>query len=385
MTGPLGLLRVREVPNLPMPSPHWVRVETRLAGICGSDLASITTEGSPYFSPIISFPFTMGHEAVGRVVEVGSAVTGVELGDRVIVEPALHCVVRGIEPVCVACARGEYANCLNVTVGDISPGIQTGYCKDTGGGWSKSFVAHEAQLHRVADSVSDEAAVMIEPFSCSLHAVLKAAEVSGTTGSSKILVFGCGTIGLLIIAALKLLELPGRIHAVAKYPHQQAVARKLGADEIIPAGQKSREHLLQATGATIHWPELGGPTVLGGFDQVYCCVGSASALDECVRFTRARGATVLVGMPAFVPKLDWTSIWFKENQILGAYAYGMERYKGQSIKTFDLALEFARDGKVDLASFVTHKYSLDNYRQAVQTALFTGRHGSIKTVFDLTQ
>lgn len=386
VTGPFGMVGMRAIAEPRLPGPRWARVATSLSGICGSDLASITAENSPFFSPLISFPFTLGHEAVGRVTEVGSAVTGVRVGDRVVVEPALHCMVRGIERLCMACERGDYGNCVNVTVGDIAPGIQTGYCRDTGGGWSANFVAHEVQLHKIPDNVADDAAVMIEPFSCALHAVLLAASTHDASRSTPLtLVFGCGTIGLLTIAALRLLEIPARIFAVAKHRHQQEMARKLGADEIVPTGKKTREAFLHATGATIHWPEMGGPTVLGGFDNVYCCVGSARAVDECIRFTRARGATVLVGMPAFAPKLDWTSIWFKENRVLGAYAYGMERHQGRSIKTFQLALEFVRDGKIDLASFVTHKYSLDRYREAVQTALFTGRHGSIKTAFDLTQ
>ena len=92
-----------------------------------------------------------------------------------VVEPALGCKVRGIEPPCPYCASGRHALCLNVAKGDISPGIQTGFCHDTGGGWSRgTLVAHPSQLHRVPDAVPDEAAVAVEPLACAVHAALGA-------------------------------------------------------------------------------------------------------------------------------------------------------------------------------------------------------------------
>ncbi len=172
-TGSFALLRLCEVQPPRLPNSHWVRIRPILSGICGSDLASITAEGSPFFAPLTSFPFTFGHEVVGIVEEVGAEARGVQVGDRVVIEPALHCGVRGIAPPCPACEAGQYGNCVNVTGGDISAGVQTGYCRDTGGGWSASLVAHETQLHRVPDGLADEAAVMLEPFSCALHGVLR--------------------------------------------------------------------------------------------------------------------------------------------------------------------------------------------------------------------
>src|SRR5262249_6566755 len=155
---------------------------------------------------LTSFPFTFGHEVVGVVEEVGAEVRNARPGDRVVVEPVLHCAVRGIEPACAACRAGKYGNCVNVTGGDVSAGVQTGYCRDTGGGWSASLVAHDVQLHRVPDGPPDDAAVMVEPFSCALHGVLRALDSPlspGGRGASETtaLVLGCGTMGLLTIAA----------------------------------------------------------------------------------------------------------------------------------------------------------------------------------------
>ena len=380
-TGPYSLLRLRDVEPPRLPGAHWVRVRPILSGVCGSDLASICAEGSPFFAALTSFPFTFGHEIVGIVEELGSAVTGVKVGDRVVVEPALHCIVRGIDPPCAACAAGNHGNCVNVCQGQISAGVQTGYCRDTGGGWSASLVVHEVQLHKIPDTISNEAAVMIEPFSCALHAVFRAKPQPEDT----VLVFGCGTMGLLTVAALRAITAPGRIVALAKHPHQQELARKLGADEIIPASRAQYEALAKRTGATLHQAEIGPPTVLGGFDLVFDCVGSARSIDDALRFTRARGRTVLVGMPAVPKTVDWTTIWFKELSVLGVYAYGHEEFQGERVRTFDLALRLLHEGRVDLAPLVTHRFALTDYKRAIGTALATGASRSVKTVFDLTR
>jgi threonine dehydrogenase-like Zn-dependent dehydrogenase len=412
-TSPFGVMQLRDVPEPKLPTPRWVRVRPILSGICGSDLASITAEGSPFFAPLTSFPFTFGHEVVGRVVEVGSQVSTIKVGERVVVEPALHCGVRGIDPPCASCQTGTYGNCVNVLSGDIGPGIQTGFCRDTGGGWSGSLVAHEVQLHRVPDGISAEEAVLVEPFACALHATLRTSSLLSTQYSvrgtqnppfgsadpaaqtctpapstqysvpSTALILGCGTIGLLTIAALKTFQPGGRAVALAKHQHQQELARQLGADTIIPSDRHSRDALCKLTGATMHFAEIGPPAVLGGFDVVFDCVGSAKSLDEALRFTKARGTTILVGMPAIPKTVDWTTIWYKELQVLGTYAYGLEDVSGERLRTFELALRLLREKRVDLRPLVTHRFPLQQYRQAVRTALLTGRHRSVKTVFAL--
>ncbi len=381
-TSRLSPVELADVPEPKLPGPRWVRVRPRLSGICGSDLASITAEGSPFFAPLTSFPFVFGHEVVGMVTEIGAAVQGVRTGDRIVIEPVLHCGVRGIAEPCAACREGRTGNCTNVTLGDISAGVQTGYCRDTGGGWSPSLVAHELQLHAVPEGMADEAAVLAEPFSCALHGALRA--VSGGSAPGQFLVIGCGTMGLLTIAALRALDVPCRIIALAKHRHQQELARALGADELVPPGRGAYDRLCKLTGATLHYPELGSPTVLGGFDVVFDCVGSPRTVDDALRFTRARGRPVLVGMPSIPKTVDWTTIWYKELEVLGTYTYGIEDIAGERLRTFTLALRLLARGRPDLRPLVTHKFPLPQYRDAIRTALDTGRSGSIKTVLDLT-
>src|SRR5207244_1120660 len=134
-----------------------VRVRPRLAGICGSDLATISGQTSFYFSPLVSMPFVPGHEVVGELFD---DLDGMPAGTRVVLEPVLSCLARGLDP-CAACAAGNTSRCDRVTVGHVAPGLQTGYCADTGGGWGRMLVAHRSQLHPVPDALPDERAVLI--------------------------------------------------------------------------------------------------------------------------------------------------------------------------------------------------------------------------------
>ena len=172
-----------------------------------------------------------------------------------------------------------------------------------------------------------------------------------------------------------------RLVAMAKYLHQSEWAKRLGADEIVPTSGDSYRALQRLCGAQLFQPELGKPTVLGGFDVVFDCVGSQSSLDDAVRWARADGVVVVVGMPA-EPKVSWASLWFKELRVLGAYAYGMEDWQGKRVRTFELASEFLRQRVVSLKGLVTHRFPLDQWRTAVQTALQAGRHHAIKVVLE---
>ena len=108
------MLRYRDVPEPQLPGPEWVKIKTRYGGICGSDINAVFLNDSPTLTALISFPFTLGHENVGTIAEVGSGVDGYTPGDRVVVEPLLPCVTRGINPICEYCQRGEYALCQNI-------------------------------------------------------------------------------------------------------------------------------------------------------------------------------------------------------------------------------------------------------------------------------
>ena len=378
-TSPFSCTRLVDIPEPQLPTPEWIKVRTRLSGICGSDLATITAKGSPYFSPFTSTPFVLGHEIVGEVAETGEAVEGFRVGRRVVIEPVLSCSVRGISPPCHQCRNQRFANCENITKGDISAGVQTGYCRDTGGGWSQYVLAHQSQLHLVPDDISDEAAVLLEPFACALHGVLKFSPNRAAT----ICVIGGGTIGLLTVAALRILGHRNRIIIFAKYPHQQQLARELGADEVLSPNSGRYAAFCELTGATSHQPELGQQVLIGGVDVTFDCIGSSVAIDDAFRFTRAGGEVILVGMPGIPKNVDWTSIWYKQLKVEGAYTYGLETHNGEQIHTFTLGMRLLQKMGPGLRPLVSKPFPLRDYKRAIQTAMNTGKTITVKTAFDL--
>jgi threonine dehydrogenase-like Zn-dependent dehydrogenase len=141
----MGCISLDEVDPTPLPGPEWVRIEPLLSGICGSDLAAVTAHDSFTLEPFGAFPFTFGHENVGRVVEAGARAEW-PVGAVVVVNPMLACRQRGIDPACPACERGEYGLCRNTIGGPLGTGPMIGFCPGTGGGWAGSFVAHRTQL-----------------------------------------------------------------------------------------------------------------------------------------------------------------------------------------------------------------------------------------------
>ncbi len=359
--GPLELVDV-DVPDLP--DPDWVRVRPRLAGICGSDLATVDGRSSRYFEPIVSFPFVPGHEVVGDLDD----------GSRVVLEPVLGCATRGIDPPCAACARGDLGGCESITLGDLEPGLQSGFCCDTGGGWSTLMVAHPSQLHAVPDDMSDEAAVMVEPTACAVHGAHRAAPGPG----SRIAVLGAGTLGLLTVAALRDLAPDATILVAARYPEQKALAAALGADVVV-APDEWRRGVRRMTGSLAvgdgHIDRL-----TGGADVVVDCVGSADSLTESLAAVRPRGRVVLVGMPGNV-QVDLTGLWHREIELVGAYAYGTEQTPGGPRRTFDLAFDLVR--RADLGRLVSATYPLSRYRDAIEHAASAGPRGAVKVAFDL--
>jgi len=281
--------------------------------------------------------------------------------------------VRGIEPPCPRCAEGRPGLCYNATEGPIEVGLQTGYCASTGGGWGEVLVAHPSQVHAVPATLSDEAAVLIEPFACCVHAALR----GGAAKSDVVVVVGAGTIGLLTVAAVKMFTPPKRLIAVAKHPTQRDLALALGADAVITPGD-AFQRIRFATAAR-RLDGVDRSLLLGGADITFECVGRADSLSDAVRFTREGGVVVAVGMPGD-ERVDWAAIWQRELTVMGAYAYGSEpKHKGR--RTFELALEAAPE--LRLERLVGPLFSLGDYRDAVAYAMSAGRLGAVKVAFDL--
>jgi threonine dehydrogenase-like Zn-dependent dehydrogenase len=362
LAGPLAPLRLvhRDAPR--SPGDGWVRVRPRLSGICGSDLATLSGHTSLYFTPLVSLPFVPGHEIVG---DTRDDAPGIPAGSRVVIDPILGCRARGLEP-CEACAIGQHNRCDRITVGHVSAGLQTGYCQDTGGGWSGELVAHVSQLHVVPDELSDNRAVLIEPLACAVHIARRAA----LSDSGSALIVGAGAVGLFTALALRELTPAGHITIVAKHRRQAELARLFGASEVISPAEVTTA-VRRSTRALRLEPERGPAYLMGGVDVAIDAVGSQGSIDTALRSTRAGGRVVLGGVPA--AGIDLTPAWFRELDVTGAYASAGD--------AFEVATRLAATAPLD--DLVGVAYPLSRWREALDHANDAGRLGTLKVAFDL--
>jgi threonine dehydrogenase-like Zn-dependent dehydrogenase len=355
-----GALHLAETRPPALPARDWVPLRPRLSGICGSDQAMIRGHASLYLSVLTSTPFVPGHEIVADVT------AGDARGMRVVVEPALGCRARGVDPPCEECVKGRRALCREVTNGAVGAGLQIGFCRETGGGWSEGLVAHRSQLHPVPDELSDEDAVLVEPLACALHAARR----MELAPSARVAVIGAGTIGVLTVMALRERHPDATILAVAKHRGQELEIRRAGADQVAAPDRMYLEGA-RITGAHRLVGHGGRELLLGGFDAVADCVGSGSSLEAGVAAVRARGTVVLVGMPGRL-SADLAMAWQREVEIRGAYGYEED---------FAAALELA--GRLRPGRLVAHGWDLRDYRDALEQSRRSTRAGRVKTVFDM--
>ena len=376
----LSCTRLFDVPEIKLPSSDWIRINTCLGGICGSDIGTIYLNASPYFSAFTSFPYTFGHENLGLISDVSPALGEWKKGERVVVEPLLWCQPRGFEKFCRYCARGEINRCERITDGAIDPGLMLGICRGTGGSWSSSFIAHHSQLFRIPEGVSDENALMVEPLAVGVHAVLQARPGDGQT----VLIVGAGTIGLVTLAAIRALGFGARVIVLARHEFQAQAAYKLGANEVILANHRSEYYaeISRFTGARVLQPMIGKRVCIGGADITFECAGNHGSLDDALRLTRNGGKVILVGMPGIVRGVDWSSIFIQELDVQAAYTYNhAENWEGRQWKTFDLVIELLSSRKLDLSWMVTHKFKLDDYANAFKLLKSRGREFVLKAAF----
>ncbi len=391
LVGPHACTRYGEVDEPALPSDRWVRVRTRLGGICGSDLAVIGLKASPATSPFSSFPFVLGHENVGVIEETGAAVRGFERGERVVANPLLACAARTIDPPCAPCRAGHPSRCEHFTDGALPPGMLIGTTRGLGGSWGERFVAHESQLLRVPESVSDEAAVLVEPFACAVHAVRS----SPPTHGERVLVVGAGSIGLLTLAALHALSPDAVVTVLARHDFQREHALKLGAAQVVMDRGDRMAALAAVGGARLLKTIIGPPASVGGFDRSFVCVGGRSGMEDALRFTRAGGTVVLLGNVRSLDGLDWTPVWLKELTIRGSLTYGApwsggiasgsaaERsgHAGTGPGAFAEALSLIAGGRAPVGSLVTHTFPLAEHAWALSTAMGKGGSRSVKVAF----
>jgi threonine dehydrogenase-like Zn-dependent dehydrogenase len=374
---PSSPLHLIDLPEPALPAPDWVRVRNRLCGICGSDLHQLFVDASLDVAPV-ALPshqrIYLGHEMVGEVVEVGQAVKNFRVGDRVVRwGRADDCLARGLEELCPACVRGHRVLCHFAS--------ESREHQPVGGGFGDRFITPASSLLRVPGTLSDEQAIFTEPVAVAIHAGWRRRAGAG----ERVLVLGCGTIGFLLIQVVHLLQPDCEISAVAQFPWQASLAREFGAEHVFLASDDGYAEVVRLTGARLYEGRGGNRMLLGGFDVVFDVVGLEDTLNSALRWTRAGGTVVLVGVNLHRMNLDVTPVWYQEVDLIGAVGHDVVTWEGETQSTFELAMRWMEAGKIDCEKLLSHRFPLDEYRPAFSTAMDKQRYRSIKVAFDIVE
>jgi threonine 3-dehydrogenase len=250
---------------------------------------------------------------------------------------------------------------------------------NVGGSWAPYYLAHPFQLFPVPDSVSDENAILVDPFASALHPVMRTRPADDQTA----LVLGAGMMGLATVAALRAAGFCGRLLIVAKYPFQAELARHYGADEVIEARDDVDRAVAERTGGTLHKPIIGKRVMMGGGAHiVYECVGLDDTVDDALRLARPGGTVVLIGLSAVTKKVDWTFVWLKELTVAGTLCSSTEDYAGEAKRCYGIILDWMAQGRLDLTPLLTHRFRLEEYKKALAMSFRKSQHRMIKAVFE---
>ncbi len=374
-----------EVPEPTLPGPSWARVEVLTGGICGSDLHLFAhnTGPSPTLMGLGTFPFVLGHETAGRVVEAGPE-SAVAVGTRVVLDPCIPCLPRGITPLCANCARGWTSSCLNLDSGIVSSGRSLGYTWDLGGGWADQVLAHSSMIHPLPEAVPDRAGSLYEPVSIACHALLRAAPVDG----DPVLIVGAGIIGLAALAAIKGLFPACAVTVLARHAHQADAAAACGADHVVlddPTSWSHWEQLSELSASRVVGRKQH-QMLMGGFPYVVEAVGAPQSVTEALRAVAHRGTVLLLGA-AGISEVDLTPIWYKEAALVGSIDHTVDAGSapglagGAGRHSVDRAIDVLAAGLLPDSVVVTHEFGLEEYRDAVGTAIDRNASHAIKVVF----
>jgi len=374
-----GPVSLKKIPYPKLVAEDWVTVKTVFCGICGSDMTELKLKGS-LDNPIrsfISFPQIMGHEPVGIIESVGLKVKKFKKGDRVVITPWFSCDPRGILPICSRCSLGDFKHCQNFQKGKIPVGMHLGVTRGYGG-FSPYLTVHESQCFLIPENISFEQAVLADPFSVSFHSLL----LLNPHPNSQILVYGLGIIGLLTILCLKNIFKVKHIIGIGRYQFQRDLALELGANHVfLSSGNLLIEEIAAYNNFELYTPNKGLKWMLDGVDGIVDTIASAETFEIGERILCTQGKLVFLGVST--PKrFENTLHYFKELEVIGSNAFGIENFRDTSMHAFQLYLNFLSEGLIGPQMLITHKFPLAQYREAFDTLSNKGESHAIKVVFE---
>lgn len=309
-------IEILEIAEPTLVAKTEVKVKIKRVGICGSDMHIY--HGT---NPLATYPRIVGHEVAGEIVEVGSDVQNVKVGDRVVVEPITYC------GDCYACNQGRPNVCKEVSV--------FGVHQD--GGMREFVILPESKVHKVNDDISWDEAVMAEPYTIGAQATFRGNVQAGQT----VFIQGAGPIGITV---LKMAKLRGATVIISDFTNERlAFAKENGADYTINPSEVD----------TIS--KINEITNDEGANVVIDAVGLPQTFELSIEVASAAGNVVLLGFNATPSAIAQMLITKKELTITGSRLQTHQ---------FGKVVDYINEGKLTHNGLITHKFPLENVKEA---------------------
>ena len=301
-------------------------VKIKAVGICGSDIHYYRHGRIGPF--ILRKPMILGHECAGEVVKVGSEVTNVKAGDRVVIEPGVPC------RKCWYCRHGRYNKCAQVVFMATPPYD----------GSLVEYIAHPSDyLFKMPDSMSFQEGSLVEPLSVGIHAVRR----SGLYPAASVAVLGAGPIGLVTLEMVKAVG-AGPVIMVDVVPNRLSLAKKMGATHVINAREENVVEKIRAL--------TGGE----GVHFVFETAGASATVRQTVQVAREGGTVVLIGLtPELEIPMPMVDFIAKEVNLVSIFRY---------CNVFEEAVTLIAHNRINVKPMVTHQFPFDRTVEAFEVA-----------------
>jgi len=315
-------MEMKEVPDPVLKNQDDVKIKLLVLGICGSDIHYYTS--GKIGSQVVKYPFTVGHECAGEVIETGPAVTRVRKGDIIAVEPAMWC------GTCDQCLSGRHHTCRNLRF--------LGCPGQAEGSLSEYIVMPENSCFPIQGKLTPDHGAISEPLSIGVYAVKKSGPIKG----AKIGILGFGPIGMSVMLAAKAQE-AGEIYVTDKIDQRLSLAEKEKASW---AGNPMKDNTTERI-------RLKEPL---GLDVVYECCGQQEAADQAIDILKPGGRLIIVGIPEFN---KWTfSVDDTRRREISI------QFIRRQIGCVESSLEMMNNGKINVGNMVTHRFPFKDTKEA---------------------
>ncbi len=328
-----GEVTIREV-DIPEIAPNQIKVKMKRIGVCGSDIHVFHGK-----HPYTSYPVVQGHEVAAKVVEIGSEVTSVKIGDRVTIQPQVVC------GKCYPCTHGRYNACEELKV----MGFQTT------GMASEYFVTEADKAVKLSEGMSYDEGALVEPISVAVHAIRRYGNVAG----KKVLVLGGGPIGNLVAQSAKAMG-ASQVLVSEQSTARLDIAKGCEIETVNPLETELLDKIIETFGTD-------------KADVIFECVGINATMEQAINFSRKGSDIVVVGVFADFGTINMGLIQDKELRLIGSAMYRVEDY--------EKAIELIKDDLLCLKPLITHRIKFENFQKAYET-IELNRDKAMKVMVD---